>query len=134
MSFSLAETIRQRQGDQYALYGRYINPALAKVQAIIGFDKTYVKGEGAYLWDADGERYLDLIAGFGTYNLGRDHPTVRRALEEALRLQRPNLVEMDCPLLAGLLAEQLVARMPPCLLYTSPSPRDGLLSRMPSSA
>ena len=115
MSFSLAETIRRRQPDQYALYGRYINPALTKVQAIIGFDKTYVKGEGAYLWDADGERYLDLIAGYGTYNLGRDHPLVRQALEEALRLQRPNLVEMDCPLLAGLLAEGLVARMPPGL-------------------
>ena len=28
----------------------------------------------------------------------------------------------------------LVARIAPCLLYTSPSPRDGLLSRMPSSA
>ena len=27
-----------------------------------------------------------------------------------------------------------VAQMLPCLLYTSPSPRDGLLSRMPSSA
>ena len=26
------------------------------------------------------------------------------------------------------------ARLHPCLLYTSPSPRDGLLSRMPSSA
>ena len=115
MSSSLAETIRRRQPDQYALYGRYVNPALAKVMAIIGFDRIWVKGEGAYLWDEGGERYLDLIAGYGTYNLGRDHPLVRQALEEALRLQRPNLVEMDCPLLAGLLAEGLVARMPPGL-------------------
>ena len=30
--------------------------------------------------------------------------------------------------------EQLFERIKPCLLYTSPSPRDGLLSRMPSSA
>jgi len=115
MSFSLADTIRQRQSDQYALYGRYLNPKLTKVLGIIGFDKIWVKGEGAYLWDAGGERYLDLLAGFSTYNLGRDHPTVRRALEEALELQRPNLVKMDCPLLAGILAEQLVARMPPGL-------------------
>src|SRR5665647_3554912 len=28
----------------------------------------------------------------------------------------------------------LITQIPPCLLYTSPSPRDGLLSRMPSSA
>jgi ornithine--oxo-acid transaminase len=112
MSFSLAETIGRRRPDQYALYGRHINPALARVLAIIGFDRIWVRGEGAYLWDADGTRYLDLIAGYSTYNLGRDHPTVRHALEEALQLQRPNLVEMDCPLLAGLLAEALVARMP----------------------
>lgn len=112
MSFSLEDTIARRQPEQYALYARHINPALAKVLAIIGFDRPWVKGEGAYLWDADGERYLDLIAGYGTYNLGRDHPVVRQALEETLRLRRPNLVEMDCPLVAGLLAEALTAKMP----------------------
>ena len=115
MSFSLAEIIKQRQPDQYALHSRHLNSKLTRVLGIIGFDKIWVKGEGAYLWDAGGERYLDLLAGFSTYNLGRDHPTVRRALEEALELQRPNLVKMDCPLLAGILAEQLVARMPPGL-------------------
>ena len=31
-------------------------------------------------------------------------------------------------------AAGLVSQLGPCLLYTSPSPRDGLLSRMPSSA
>ena len=115
MSFSLADTIAARQADQYALYGRYLNTKLTRVLGIIGFDKQWVRGEGAYLWDAAGERYLDLLAGFSTYNLGRDHPVVRRALEEALELQRPNLVKMDAPLLAGLLAEQLVRRMPPGL-------------------
>ena len=29
---------------------------------------------------------------------------------------------------------EIVGQLPDCLLYTSPSPRDGLLSRMPSSA
>jgi len=115
MDFSLADTIERRQADQYALYARHINPALARVLPIIGFDKVWARGEGAYLWDMDGERYLDLIAGYSVYNLGRDHPVVRAALEEALALQRPNMVEMDAPLLAGLLAEELVKRMPPGL-------------------
>src|SRR5680860_584209 len=35
---------------------------------------------------------------------------------------------------ADLVGERLVEQLPRCLLYTSPSPRDGLLSRMPSSA
>ena len=35
---------------------------------------------------------------------------------------------------AVFIADSLLIRLPICLLYTSPSPRDGLLSRMPSSA
>ena len=34
----------------------------------------------------------------------------------------------------GVLTPVTVLQAGPCLLYTSPSPRDGLLSRMPSSA
>jgi ornithine--oxo-acid transaminase len=112
VSYSLADTISQQQAQQYALYRQYINPNLARVQGIIGFDKTYVRGEGAYLWDSEGNQYLDLLSGYSVFNLGRDHPAVREAIEEALRLQRPNLVKMDCPLLAGLLAQALVSRMP----------------------
>ena len=112
MSFSPAEIIRERQAEQYELHRRYINPGLARVQGIIGFDKIWARGEGAYLWDTNGERYLDLLSGYSVFNLGRDHPVVRKAIEEVLALQRPNLVKMDCPLLAGLLAEALVQRMP----------------------
>jgi acetylornithine/succinyldiaminopimelate/putrescine aminotransferase len=99
--------------EQYALHRRYINPSLARVQTIIGFDKIYVRGEGSYLWDADGNRYLDLLSGFGVFNLGRSHPVVKQAIQDVLTADRPNLVKMDCPLLAGLLAEELVKRMPP---------------------
>jgi ornithine--oxo-acid transaminase len=115
MAFSLADCIAKRQGEQYALHRQYLNTSLARVQAIIGFDKIYTRGEGAYLWDADGNRYLDLLSGYSVFNLGRGHPTVQQAMQEVLGMARPNLVKMDCPLLAGLLAEDLVKRMPPGL-------------------
>ncbi len=115
MAFSLAQLIAQRQHEQYPLHERYINPSFARVQGIIGFDKIYARGQGAYLWDIEGNRYLDLLAGYSVLNLGRSHPTVKQALQEMLSLDRPNLVKMDCPLLAGLLAEELVKRMPPGL-------------------
>ena len=38
------------------------------------------------------------------------------------------------PLVGGWLADNKIGYRNACLLYTSPSPRDGLLSRMPSSA
>ena len=115
MAFSLADQIAQREGEQYALHRQYLNTSLARVQAIIGFDKQYTRGEGAYLWDAQGNRYLDLLAGYSVFNLGRAHPTVTQAMHDVLGMSRPNLVKMDCPLLSGLLAEELVKRMPPGL-------------------
>ena len=111
----LAQIVEQRQSDQYALHRQYLNTSLARVQAIIGFDKIYTRGEGAYLWDAEGHRYLDLLAGYSVYNLGRNHPVVKEVMQEVLTMDRPNLVKMDCPLLAGLLAEALIERMPPGL-------------------
>ncbi|MCX6034558.1 MAG: aminotransferase class III-fold pyridoxal phosphate-dependent enzyme, partial [Chloroflexi bacterium] len=115
MSFSLAKLIEARQADQYDLHMKYISPHMARVQQIIGFDKIYTRGEGAYLWDADGVRYLDLLAGYSVFNLGRGHPAIKQAMMEYLNLERPTLVKMDCPLLAGLLAEELIKRMPPGL-------------------
>ena len=112
MAFSIAQLIESRKSEQYPLHQKYINPPLARVQSIIGFDKLYVRGEGAYLWDIDGNRYLDLLTGHSTFNLGRNHPDIRQVMHEMLDLDRPNLVKMDCPLLAGILAEQLAEKMP----------------------
>ena len=45
------------------------------------------RGEGAYVWDADGRRYLDLFAGFGGAVLGHSHPAlIKAATEQAGRL------------------------------------------------
>ena len=41
-----------------------------------------VRGEGSYLWDADGRRYLDLFAGFGGAVLGHCHPALVAAARE----------------------------------------------------
>ncbi len=112
MTWTVAQLIEERKSEQYALHRQYVNTSLARVQAIIGFDRIYTRGQGSYLWDADGNRYLDLLSGYSVFNLGRGHPVVRQAIEEVLALDRPNLIKMDCPLLAGLLAEELVKRMP----------------------
>jgi len=41
-----------------------------------------VRGEGVYVWDADGKRYLDFVAGISTNNLGHCHPKVVSAITE----------------------------------------------------
>jgi acetylornithine/N-succinyldiaminopimelate aminotransferase len=41
-----------------------------------------VRGDGPYMWDADGKRYLDFIAGIGVNALGQNHPRIVRAIQE----------------------------------------------------
>jgi len=44
-----------------------------------------VRGEGCHVYDADGRRYLDMIAGIATVGLGHCHPRLVRVLEEQAR-------------------------------------------------
>ncbi|MEN8176421.1 MAG: aminotransferase class III-fold pyridoxal phosphate-dependent enzyme, partial [Pseudomonadota bacterium] len=46
---------------------------------------TFVRGEGAYLWDSNGRRYLDTVAGVAVCNLGHAHPAVTQALCDQAR-------------------------------------------------
>ena len=115
MEFSLAKLIQDRQSERTTLHKSYGNAYLTRALEIIGFDHDWVRGEGAYLWNSQGERYLDLLSGYSVFNLGRSHPKIKAALHELLDMDRPNLVKMDSPLLAGLLSEALVQRMPPGL-------------------
>ena len=41
---------------------------------------TFDRGEGAWLWDSNGKRYLDALAGIAVCNLGHAHPAVHQAL------------------------------------------------------
>jgi acetylornithine/N-succinyldiaminopimelate aminotransferase len=42
--------------------------------------RVFVRGEGCFLWDADGRRYLDLLSGLAVNALGHAHPTVLSAV------------------------------------------------------
>jgi predicted acetylornithine/succinylornithine family transaminase len=45
------------------------------------------RGDGPYMWDVDGKRYLDFIAGIGVNALGQNHPRIVRVIrEQAARL------------------------------------------------
>ncbi|GAB4085173.1 acetylornithine transaminase [Myceligenerans cantabricum] len=46
--------------------------------------RVLVRGEGSYVWDADGKRYLDLLAGIAVNALGHAHPTLTAAVSAQL--------------------------------------------------
>jgi ornithine--oxo-acid transaminase len=113
MPFDVARVLEERHGENFSLHQQYLNPQLARVLKTLGFDRYYVRGEGCYLYDDRGEKYLDFLSGFGVFALGRSHPAIKAALHQAIDLDLPNLVQMDCALLPGLLAEQLLTRTHP---------------------
>ena len=104
--------LEEHEGRNYELHAAHVNPAHVRTLKTIGFDRCYVRAEGPYLWDVQGNKYLDMLSGYGVFGLGRNHPEVRRVLTEFLDLNYPSLVKMEAPLLCGLLAEQLKKRMP----------------------
>jgi ornithine--oxo-acid transaminase len=97
-------------GDEHDLWARTINPQFVRVLRTIGFDRAWVRSEGAHLIDANGDRYLDMLGGFGMYNVGRNNPRIRAALVEALELDTPGMLAMGITALPGLLADELIRR------------------------
>lgn len=110
--FNLKELLERDAPRKFALHERLLNGQLVRVLRTIGFDRQYVSGQGAHLYDADGNRYLDLLSGFGVFGIGRNHPTVKDALSQVLAADLPNLVQLDVSVLSGLLAERLLKLMP----------------------
>jgi ornithine--oxo-acid transaminase len=112
MGFDLPALLAARRDQGYELHARFLNPQLPRMLHTIGFDKVYERGEGCYLYDRDGTRYLDYLSGFGVFAVGRNHPVVRRSLNDVLDGGLADMAQFDCALLPGLLAEQLLARAP----------------------
>ncbi len=108
----IAGLLTQHAGRNYELQSEHVNPANVRALKTIGFDRCYVRAEGPYLWDVKGDKYLDLLGGYGVFGLGRNHPDVRRVLIDFLNADYPSLVKLEAPLLSGLLAAELKKRMP----------------------
>ncbi|HEY8114164.1 MAG TPA: acetylornithine transaminase [Actinomycetes bacterium] len=57
----------------------------ASVMQTYGLPKRLlVRGEGCYVWDEDGDRYLDLLAGIAVNSLGHAHPSLVAAVTEQI--------------------------------------------------
>jgi putrescine aminotransferase len=92
-----------------ARHARHCNPVLHSLGQSTGMVKTFVRGEGAYLYDSRERAYLDCVAGFGSLNLGHNHPAVASAIIEALRQQAPGFVQSAVNPYQGALAAELAA-------------------------
>src|SRR5712675_1370367 len=111
-NLDVSEMFVDRQSQRSSMHSRHLNEQLVRVLKTIGYDVGFQKGQGQYLFDRDGARYLDLLSGFGVFAIGRNHPALRQALKSVLDSDLPNLVQLDVSTLAGVLAERLLKYVP----------------------
>ncbi len=95
-----------------ASYRRHINPPLAAFTERAGISRTFVRGEGAWLYDANGNKYLDLVAGYGAVNLGHNHPAIVESVKNAINSYAPGFCPSAINPYPAALAEELVALAP----------------------
>ena len=86
-----------------------VNSPVRAFKAVGGTPRFISRAQGAYMWDAEGQRYIDYIGSWGPMILGHGHPAVieavQRAVTEGLSFGAPTEREIE-------LAEAILALMP----------------------
>jgi glutamate-1-semialdehyde 2,1-aminomutase len=86
-----------------------VNSPVRAFRAVGGTPRFIARAQGAYLWDAEGRRYIDYIGSWGPMILGHGHPAVleavQRAAAEGLSFGAPTEREIE-------LAEAICAHIP----------------------
>jgi glutamate-1-semialdehyde 2,1-aminomutase len=62
-----------------------VNSPVRAFKAVGGTPRFMTRGQGPYLWDADGRRYVDLVCSWGPMILGHAHPEVLEAVSSAAK-------------------------------------------------
>jgi len=95
-----------------------VNSPVRAFRSVGGTPRFFARGEGAYLWDADGQRYIDYVGSWGPAILGHAHPDTVRAVQETakygLSFGAPTELEIEiaetlCRLLPSLEMVRLVS-------------------------
>src|SRR5262245_25969779 len=86
-----------------------VNSPVRAFRAVGGTPRFFERGEGPYLWDANGRRYIDYVGSWGPAIVGHAHPGVVRAVQQAaqhgLSFGAPTESEVT-------MAEELCRRIP----------------------
>lgn len=108
----VAADAASRTRETLALARRYLDPSLADMLTIIGFDREFVAARGSYLYDVEDRAYLDFNTGEGFASIGHNHPDVRAALEAVMAAEMADGVQIHYSPLGGMLGEALATHLP----------------------
>jgi putrescine aminotransferase len=104
-------------------YAQHVNPAFVKVLGVLGYGRLFVKARDVWVWDHEGRRYLDFLAGYGAVNLGHNHPRLLERLRDFLGEESLNLCHIgpgpQAAALGRALAQRLGESLSVCLFSSS---------------
>lgn len=93
-------------------YRKFVNQHLAELLSRINMDKEYVRGQGCWLYDAQGRPYLDMIAAYGALPFGYNPPEIWDSLKQVELDMEPSFVQPSYLNPAGELARLLASVLP----------------------
>ncbi|HSK91753.1 MAG TPA: aminotransferase class III-fold pyridoxal phosphate-dependent enzyme [Euzebyales bacterium] len=107
---TLEDALGATYDDAIRWYADAINPVDAAEARVMGDTGGFVRAHGAVLTDERGDDYLDCLAGFGSVNLGHNHPELLAALDQVAQL--PGFVQIWPSIVMPALAASLVRVAP----------------------
>jgi acetylornithine/succinyldiaminopimelate/putrescine aminotransferase/predicted amino acid dehydrogenase len=100
-------------------YAQFVNPHVSDLLERLRLDKCFVRAEGPLLFDAEGNRYLDAVSGYGAVPFGHNPDWVWQAVKEFEQAREPCMVQPSLLPGAGELAEALIRCAPSGLRYVT---------------
>lgn len=94
-------------------YARHVDPAFVKLLGVLGYGRIFTRASGSWITDESGRKYLDLLAGFGSVNIGHNHPRLVERLRAFFDDEPLNLNHTGLSAYPAMLAEELARTAPP---------------------
>lgn len=104
------KALKMERGEIYKIYKEYANYSLANLLSLLDINRNYVRAQGTKVWDEKGEEYIDLLAGYGSLNLGHNPFEIIEALHKVERL--PNLLQSTTPVMTAVAAKNIALITP----------------------
>ena len=107
--------MKQSQHPVTQTFARHVNPSFIQLLGVLGYGRVFTRAQDVWVWDSEEQRYLDCLAGFGSVNLGHNHPKLIAHLHQLLNAQAFHFCHIGPAQAAAALAEGLAQRLPPPL-------------------
>jgi putrescine aminotransferase len=106
-----SEHMTQSQHPSTQAYAKHVNPSFIQLLGVLGFGRVFTKAQDVWVWDTQGQRYLDCLAAFGSVNVGHNHPRLVARLHELLDAQAFHFCLVGPAMGAAALAQGLAQRL-----------------------